>query len=238
MKALRTKAGLLALFLILSAPAHAQVNQCSIPDKIPAVQTENPPPGEVRNLRATQHLLALSWSPHFCKTHEGDAKAAFQCDGQAGKFGFILHGLWPDVAGRDDPAWCAPAKPLPSALIRRHLCMTPSPQLLQHEWAKHGTCATDDPEKYFRAASLLYDALKFPDMNRLSRRRITIASFTAAFSGLNPGIRPDMISVQTDKGGWLKEIRLCLDANLKPRICAPEDRGERQSRFLRIWRGE
>jgi ribonuclease T2 len=222
----------------LPSAAAAQATLCRLPERIPAAEAETPPPGEARNIRPTQYLMALSWSPQFCKSRSNDPKQAFQCSGEVGKFGFILHGLWPDIDGRDDPAWCGPAKPLSADLLRRNLCMMPSPHLMQHEWAKHGTCASRDPEKYFKAAGLLFNALKFPDMDTLSRRRITVASFTAAFSGLNPGIRPDMIAVNTDKGGWLKEIRICLDVNLKPKSCAREDWGTNPNRFVKIWRAE
>ena len=223
--------------ILLPFPAFAQASQCRVPDRITLPEREDPPAGEVRNARATQHLLALSWSPHYCRTRGNDPQDRLQCGGEVGKFGFILHGLWPDVAGKSDPAWCAPAKPLSRSLIEKHFCMTPSPRLLNHEWAKHGTCASSDPDKYFKAAGLLYAALKFPDMDSLSRRRITVATLSAAFAGQNPGVRPNMVAVHTDKGGWLKEVRLCLDASMRPKVCAPEDRGTKPTRFLKIWRG-
>ncbi len=235
----RMRAGFLAfpMMLILPTTAFAQAQQCKVPDALPTPERESPPPGEVVNIRGTQNLLSLSWSPQFCRAAGDRAENRYQCSGEAGKFGFILHGLWPDVAGRRDPAWCGPAKPLPRALIRQHFCMTPSPDLLQHEWAKHGTCATSDPDKYFKAASLLYGALKFPDMDYLSRRRITVATVMGAFASQNPGIAPNMVSVQTTRDGWLQEVRICLDANMRPRRCAPEDRGTKPTRFVKIWRG-
>jgi ribonuclease I len=72
----------------------------------------------------------------------------------------------------------------------------------------------------------------------LSRRRVTVSTFTAMFSGLNPGLRPDMIAVDTTRDGWLSGIKLCLNTNLRPQRCAREDRGTNPSRALRIWRGE
>lgn len=230
-------AGLLSL--LTSIPAHAQKDgpSCTIPERLPEARRESPPAGEVVNIRPTQNLLALSWSPEFCKRNGDKAEHRLQCSGEAGKFGFILHGLWPDVAGKRDPAYCRPAKALPKSLIRQHFCMTPSPDLLQHEWAKHGTCATDNPERYFKAASLLYSALKFPDMDYLSRRRVTVSSLTAAFASRNPGLRPNMIAVKMDNQGWLQDVRLCLDANMRPKPCSPEDRGAKPTRFVKIWRG-
>jgi ribonuclease T2 len=228
----------LLILTALPSLALAQAQQCTVPQSLPDVRPENPRPGEVRNLRATSYLLALSWSPEFCRRRGDDPQQATQCGGASGTFGFILHGLWPDVAGKEDPAWCGPAKPLDEALIRRHFCMTPSPQLLTHEWSKHGTCASTDPEKYFKAASLLFEALRFPDMDRLSRSRLTVSGLKTAFVSANRGIRPDMIAVDLNKDGWLRGVNLCLDANLKPRSCAPEDKLARPERLLRIWRAE
>ena len=234
---IREKASVLALMALLPTATYAQAQQCKIPDALPVPERENPPPGEVVNLRGTQNLLSLSWSPQFCRTAGDRPQNRYQCSGEAGKFGFILHGLWPDVPGRRDPAWCGPAKPLPRTLVRQHFCMTPSPDLLQHEWAKHGTCATSDPDKYFKAASLLYGALNFPDMDYLSRRRITVATLMGAFASQNPGVAPNMVSVKTTPDGWLQEVRLCLNASMRPQRCAPEDRGTKATRFLKIWRG-
>jgi ribonuclease T2 len=238
LKQLSTALFALLILLFTGSNALAQAAMCRIPDQIAEPAPETAPPGEVNAIKPTANLLALSWSPQFCKSRGNDPEQSTQCGGASGKFGFILHGLWPDVAGRGDPAWCAPAKPLSRALIRKHFCMSPSVKLLNHEWAKHGTCASDDPEKYFKAASLLFGALKFPDMMMLSRRRITVSTFTAMFAGLNPGLRPDMIAVDTTRDGWLSGIKLCLNTNLRPQRCAREDRGTNPSRALRIWRGE
>ena len=41
------------LTLVLPTTAFAQAEQCRIPDKLPVPERENPPPGEVVNLRGT-----------------------------------------------------------------------------------------------------------------------------------------------------------------------------------------
>src|SRR3546814_3439708 len=62
-----------------------------------------------------------------------------------------------DAAGRRDPRWCRPV-PLPDpATIRANLCVTPSADLLAHEWAKHGSCRFSDAPRYFRAASVMFE---------------------------------------------------------------------------------
>lgn len=220
--------------LVLTMPLPAVAQQCAIPDRLPEPQVETPQTPEI-NIRPTTHyLLALSWSPQFCRGRGADPSHATQCGGDA-RFGFILHGLWPDAPGRNDPAWCNPARKLPNALVRQHFCMTPSPQLLQHEWAKHGTCMAENPEKYFQAASLLYGAIRYPDMARLARSPINVGAFKSLFAAANPGLRPDTFSVQTGDGGWLREVRLCLARDFKPKSCAPEDRGARANVRLRIY---
>jgi ribonuclease T2 len=219
-----------------NAAAFAQ-NSCVIPKNLPRPQTESPPAGEGRKAVVTGNILALSWSPQFCRAHDGDARYASQC-GVKGQFGFILHGLWPDGDGRDDPAWCAPAKLLSPDTIIRNFCMMPSVKLQQHEWAKHGTCAAQDPDRYFKAASILYGAMKWPDMNRLSYKRPSVAEFVQAFVAANPGLPSNAVRVDTTRGGWLGGVKICLNIDYRPRACARDMNGAPPKSRLKIWRDE
>jgi ribonuclease T2 len=220
--------------LSVTTPALAQGPSCLIPKTIASPRVETPPRGQVKRVPVRGNTLALSWSPQFCRENEGNPKHASQCSVK-GQFGFILHGLWPEGQGNAAPAWCAASRPLDAALIRKHFCMTPSAQLLQHEWQKHGTCATSSPDRYFAAASLLYNALRWPDMNALSYAQPSVAEFAAAFSAANPDIPVSAISVQVTRGGWLDEVKICLDTNYRPRACAGR-RGANPRMRLKIWR--
>lgn len=232
------RAKAIMLFLILcfgaNAAAYAQ-NSCAIPRNLPRAQVETAPAGAARAAKVTGHILALSWSPQFCRERAGDARHSAQC-GTRGQFGFILHGLWPDGAGRDDPAWCAPAAPLSPQLVARNFCMMPSVKLQQHEWAKHGTCATKDPARYFAASSALYNALKWPDMNALSYARPSVATFVQRFVAANPGVPFKSVRVQTTRGGWLDEVMICLGTDYRPRACERDTRGASLKSSLKIWR--
>lgn len=184
--------GLAALLLLAApVPALAQAAYCSIPQQLPRPRLELPPAGEPRRLPPiTGYTLALSWSPQYCATARG-TDSAFQCGGRNGKFGFVLHGLWPEGRGRDWPQYCRAADLLPRQVIRQNLCTTPSAQLLQHEWAKHGSCMTTRPELYFNLARAFFDGIRYPNMTLLARREtLTVKQFAAEFARANKGSPP------------------------------------------------
>ncbi len=197
---------------------------------------------EIRRTPIAGYTLALSWSREYCRSHQREPNAAYQCDGKIGEFGFIVHGLWPEGRGPEYPRWCKKTDILPAKLIAQNICMTPSPQLQQHAWAKHGTCMTRKPETYFGAARLLFAALQFPDMDRLSRQdkedeHLTVADFAKALVQMNPGLPEKAIVLETNRKGWLQEIRLCLNKKFRPTACPAHTKGARTTARLKIWRG-
>jgi ribonuclease T2 len=220
---------------IFPLAAIAQPIACHIPAALPDMQTESVPPGEQRIVTVTRYTLALSWSPEFCQSRKGQARFAMQCGG-ADDFGFILHGLWPEGAGNVHPAWCRPAAPLPAALVRQNLCAMPGVALMQHEWAKHGTCASNDPAQYFGAATRLYGGLRWPDMNKLSRSPQTALSLATMFSAVNAGLTTDMIKVKTSRKAWLEAVLLCLNTNLRAVRCPANMEGAAARDPVKIWR--
>jgi ribonuclease T2 len=234
--------GALGLLLVTTPTlAAAQARSCAMPDSFDMPRIERAQPDQVRRTPVTRYLLTLSWSPQHCfdagrRSNEGRANGdALQCSGANGRFGFILHGLWPETDGENWPQYCAPARPLPRAVIARNLCMTPSPQLLQHEWSRHGVCMTRNPDAYFRAARVLYNSVRYPDMAALARnRRLTVRDFTRAFVAANPAYAADGLIIATNRGGWLDEVRLCLDRRFRPHRCPPASRGAPAGQRLRI----
>lgn len=228
---------LAAMLLALPSAALAQAASCIVPDVLPDVRAEAPPPAEIRKVPVTGYLLSLSWSPQYCRDKRSGALDTDQC-GKDVRFGFVLHGLWPEGDRQVDPAWCGEAKPIDAGLIKQHFCMTPSVRLLQHEWAKHGTCMADKPDRYFRAASILYSAVRFPDMDVLSRRGVTAGAFAAEFARVNSGLKPAMLSIVTTPGNWLKEVRICMDMAFKARACPRGEPTAPPKRRLNIWRDE
>ncbi len=222
-------------------PAPAAAAGCTIPSVLAVPRPVRPPRGDPPVLvPVTGYVLALSWSPQFCADRDPrrDLDSASQC-ARPGAFGWILHGLWPDGAGPGGqyPRWCRPARIVPQAVIRQQFCATPSEQLIQRQWAKHGTCMSPYPSAYFRAARILFGAVRLPDMARLAAGPTRAGDVRArdvrrAFAAANPGLGPDMVAVFAGGGGALREVRLCLDARMRPANCAPSRRGVGDQRRL------
>ncbi|CAM8641167.1 MULTISPECIES: ribonuclease T2 family protein [Sphingobium] len=221
--------------LAIPGVALAQSAQCSMAGSLPRPQIEAPSAKEPKRvLPIGSYTLALSWSPQYCSTARG-AASRLQCGGRNGRFGFTLHGLWPDGMGREWPQYCRPADLLPRQVLRANLCTTPSVQLLQHEWAKHGTCMTTKPELYFNLSRAFYQSLRYPDMAALARRpTLTVGQFAEAFARANKGLRADMLRVTTVRGNWLSEIWLCMDRALEFTRCPSHQGGASTTSYLRI----
>jgi ribonuclease T2 len=223
----------LPLALVSSSPALAQAYQCRLPQRIdpaPAPRPDGPP----RRTAISGYALAVSWSPEYCHND----KVSMQCSGRNGRFGFVLHGLWPQSSNGPPPQWCS-LTPRPSPeLIRRSLCMTPVPWLIEHEWAKHGSCMAKTPEAYYRVSSILWRSLRWPDADRLSRQEeLTIGDFRRAFVASNPDWRISQVGIVLSRNGWLKELRLCYDRRFMPAECDRRSFGPRDGVALKIWRG-
>jgi len=233
----RSVAGVLCAGLVaLPSVAAAQSYQCSLPGRL-ALQ---PPPtidGPVRRVPVGGYTLAASWSPEYCHGARAES-GSFQCSGRSGQFGFVLHGLWPEAAYGAPPQWCSlTPRPRPDDL-KANLCMTPSPSLLEHEWAKHGSCMAKTPLEYFATARRLWQRLSWPDVDKLSLRKdITVGELRRAFLAANPGWSAGGISVQLSQGGWLREVQLCYGRDQRPAACRRDRSGARDAQALKVWRG-
>ncbi len=229
---------LAAALAVLPATTHAQALQCALPGAVPRVRPDLPSPAQPRRVVPIgSYTLAISWSPQFCRSGAGERpNARFQC-GEDNRFGFTLHGLWPDGLGKAWPQYCRTTALLPPRVIRANLCATPSAQLLQHEWAKHGTCMPGyTPARYFGRSTALYRRLRFPDMDRLSRRSLTAGGLAGAIAAVNPGLGAQMMRITADRQGWLDEVWICLDTAFRYQRCPAHQGGLAPTARLRIWR--
>ncbi len=169
----------------------------------------------------------IYWWPQECR-HATAAEAA----GCNAGFGLRVHGLWPDGAGTTYPQFCRAAPALDVAEVRRNWCNTPSPGLLQHEWAKHGTCHWPDAASYFADERKVAATITLPDLDRPP-----VASAGAvrdAMVAANPAVPRGAIFVGTDRNQWLTEVRVCLDLAEHPAPCTAGI-GAPDAVPLRVW---
>ena len=205
----------------------AGVESCVLPTDLPAPRVERVRPDEVVSDRTILfHMLAVSWMPETCRTG-GDGRNALACNSD-NRFGWTLHGLWPNADGKPYPRFCRPATRVSAATIRAQLCRTPSVDLVQHEWAAHGTCGWETPEAYFARAGGMYDALNKPDPTALAApgaRGPTAGQLRDAFVATNPGLRRDAVYIAVASGNRLREVRICHDTGFRPSACPTGERG-------------
>jgi ribonuclease T2 len=230
-----TQLWLALLMLAIPSVAAAQAYQCRMPNisSVPAI----PRDGSPRDVPTTGYTLALSWSPEFCKPRQDQRAHSTQCSGANGRFGLVVHGLWPNGA-RSWPQWCPTKGVLNPAELRRNLCMMPSARLIARQWSKHGSCMTRRPETYFKVTRILWDGLRVPDYDRISREDdLTAGRIRRAFADANPGWQPSHVGIKLNSRGWLQEIRLCYSIRFRPTRCDSNRYGARDGVRAKIWRG-
>ena len=230
------KYALATLAFATSTLASAQAYQCRAPQVSSVPQIA--PDGPRRDMPITGYTLAMSWSPEFCRPRRDAPSHAVQCSGDNGRFGLVVHGLWPQGARGSWPQWCSTNGRLTPRIVRENTCMMPSSRLIARQWAKHGSCMTRRPETYFGVTRILWESLRIPDYDRISREEdLTAGRIRQAFADANPGINANAVGIRLNARGWLEEIRLCYNARFRPTRCDDRRFGARDTAQAKIWRG-
>ena len=95
-----------AIALVAPGVASAQSYQCTVPSTVPTPRPDLASASQPQRLRPiTGYTLALTWAPQYCHNNARDASAKFECQ-SGNRFGFTLHGLWPDGVGKEWPQYC------------------------------------------------------------------------------------------------------------------------------------
>jgi ribonuclease T2 len=220
-----------ALLFLAGLAGFAQAaKQCSIPDAMP----EAPILKQVES-RVPVHDLQFvySWSPFHCKqVKPASANSVaswdqrFQCEDN--RFGFVVHGLWPQAKGvtgqEGQPRACKTSAPLAPVVLKQHLCTVPGVRLMQNEWSAHGTCHWDRTEAYFGDIETLARTYPMPTLDRLQGKDVAVDDIVAAVVAGSAGkLRADMVGVrvqQVERLRSLQEIYICLDLKQRPKACA------------------
>ena len=176
------------------------------------------------------YMLELAYAPNLC-ARAGAPKDPGEC-APGRRLGFVVHGLSPQTTQGNGPTRCAPAGPLPAALVRSMLGHFPSEALVQQAWATHGTCTGLSAEDYFALVRRLRDSIRIPGAFEDVRRPLqtTPEAVSGEFSQTNPGIRPDGFRVGCFLDGLLENVRVCFDRKGVAQACT----GAAQCTKLRI----
>lgn len=205
MQKLRTAACAGAVILILCGALAAQSSRSSAGNSV--------------SPRFDYYLLALSWAPEFCAQPGMASTNPKEC-ATGNHIGFVVHGLWPEPNEGRGPESCGPAKPVRKLTMSLILPYMPSPGLIQHEWATHGTCTGLTASDYFTAVLQARAALQIPVQLTALEERVNESPgmIETQFAKSNPAWPQDAFRVSC-RNGALAEVRVCFDKDLKARSC-------------------
>ena len=133
---------------------------CSLTTTSFAKHKKKPPP----QANFDYYLLTMSWAPEFCATNP-KGKSSSECDPKR-HLGFVVHGLWPQNNTGAYPQDCGAAQSVSQAIVQQMMPIMPDSGLIQHEWAKHGTCSGLSVQDYFDSIQKAFGNVKVPDEYR------------------------------------------------------------------------
>ena len=163
------------------------------------------------------YLLSLSWAPNYCASHPTDSSSECQAGNHTA---FVLHGLWP--SSNDDPMKplnCKPAHPVAGGIVQHMLEYFPDKGLIQHEWAKHGTCSGLSSAQYFDKVEQAFKAVQVPDRykNLDHSQQVSVKDLENDFAQANSA--PAKSFRLSCHAGQLVALEACLDKDLHYQAC-------------------
>jgi ribonuclease T2 len=194
------------------------------------------------------YMLALTWAPNFCATHEDKE----QCKSMPGSFAadhLTIHGLWPNY---NDQEAVGQPHPWPDFCSPYNACSTESPAmcdpdpasipgdmktygpgyltdsdfLANHEWPKHGSCTGLTADRYFSEA--IKSLLALPGDRGTPKKltsnlgkKIKATELRSAFE------HPESVVLSCDAKCNLSQVGICLangaDGLPKDRVSCPKN---------------
>jgi ribonuclease T2 len=187
---------------------------------------------------STNNVIAISWQPSFCQTHQSKPECASQTRDRYDASHFTLHGLWPQprakifcgVSRADNQAdrqkrWHSlPALALSPELRAELGKVMPGTQsaLQRHEWIKHGTCYGAPPQVYYRHSLVIMREINTSAVRDLFAanigKELTIDQVRGAFDvafGAGAGKRVTMSCANSDDGRLVIELIVALRGRIK-----------------------
>jgi len=177
------------------------------------------------------YLLTLSWAPQFCATSGGERNPA-ECASNK-HTGLVVHGLWPQFNDGKWPQDCASTPPVSSAMVQHMMNIMPGSSLIQHEWAKHGTCSGLSVQEYFGAIEKLYTGLHIPDdfKGSSSAAQTSPVDIETKFASAN-GASKEVFRVSCPQNQF-SAVEVCVSKDLQYQSC-PDTVKECRARRIEV----
>jgi ribonuclease T2 len=199
------------------------------------------PYGEASRHRAGSfdyYTLVLAWSPTFCGSLAPDDFEP-QCHAEGRRYGFVLHGLWPQY-DRGYPEFCPTAERpfVPRSVIDGMLDIMPNPRLVIYQYRKHGTCSGLNPAAYFDLTRRLYGKINIPARYREPTQPLLVSpgELVQDFLAANPDLKPGMLAIECRRSGnRLREVRICFSREGEFRPCSGNEDPRRLCRTDRLY---
>ena len=175
------------------------------------------------------YALVLSWSPSVCLDgHDSDP----QCNSKR-PYAFVVHGLWPQY-DKGWPSDCGSGNEprVPQQIVNDTIDAVPTEKLMNHEWQTHGTCSGLPMRGYFELARKLYKGITIPAKysNLSAPLDVTVPDLRSDLLKANPQLQSNMIAIDCQKNGRLREIHFCYSKDGAPARCG---RNEVQGKMCR-----
>lgn len=207
--------------LLVDCREHAVVGQPEpVPPANPAPQPEPVPVSPPPRPRGQDYLLALSWQPAFCQTHQQKTECETQSTDRYDASHLALHGLWPQPKSN---IYCNVSNNQKKLDKRKMWNQIPALGLTEdtygdlietmpgvasylhrHEWIKHGTCYSTTPEEYYRESIILTDQINASTVRDLFAenigRIISSSEIKAKFDEAFGAGSGDKVQVKCDDG--------------------------------------
>lgn len=157
------------------------------------------------------YLLDMPWGPEFCNIADTSA----QCQPQPS---FVVHGLWPQNNDGSYPVFCSHETGPKNA--RTNFDITPDTQLLAHEWAKHGTCSAQGPQRFFQMEREAFASIHIPSAFKHVDRELLMSpdEVLDLFYKANPQW-PHGSLVISCRDNRLTAVEVCFTKGLHPMQC-------------------
>ncbi len=189
---------------------------------------------EFTTTKNPQYLLALSWAPSFCETHQQKKECKTLTTNRYDASHLSLHGLWPQPRNNAycnvdsitkaidrRKKWNQLAELKLSNATRKSLAIIMpgyASYLQRHEWIKHGTCSGWTADQYYQRSIWLTESINQSSVGDLLAsnigKQISAKAIKAAFAqsfGKGAGTK---VNVRCDRKGRLAGLWINLSGKI------------------------